>query len=185
MTTSIKISWINDFIFCPVSIYYHGLFGNVDKLKFQDTPQLAGTAAHKAITDKKYSNRKTILQDIDIFSDRYNIMGKIDTFDVSVGILTERKKKIKHIYEGYIFQLYAQFFCLRDMGYTIKSLRLYSMDDNKMYNILLPEQDKDMLDKFENTLKKMNAFNIDYYTPTNVEKCSNCIYNPLCDKSLI
>ena len=34
MDDIIKISNINDFIFCPASIYFHNLYGNENKLMF-------------------------------------------------------------------------------------------------------------------------------------------------------
>lgn len=69
-----------------------------------------------------YSTKVSMLQGISIYSEKYNIIGKIDIFDSEKGILTERKKKVKTIYDGYIFQLYAQYFSLREMGYVVPNL---------------------------------------------------------------
>ena len=38
------------------------------------------------------------------------------------------------------YQLYAQYFCLREMGYEVEKLKLYSLDDNKVYEIPLPNE---------------------------------------------
>ena len=35
MDDYILISWLNDFIFCPISIYFHQLYGNKEK-KFSE-----------------------------------------------------------------------------------------------------------------------------------------------------
>jgi len=45
---------------------------------------------------------------------------------------------VQRIYDGYIFQLYAQFFCLQDMGYTVKKLSVYEIDNSEriLYNIV-------------------------------------------------
>ena len=76
---------------------------------------------------------------MDVYSGEYNLCGKIDLFDVERGLLTERKNHIEKIYDGYVFQLYAQCLCLREMGYTVKSMRFYSSTDNKTYSVRLPE----------------------------------------------
>ena len=110
----------------------------------------------------------------------YNLYGKIDVFDTEKGILTERKKKIKNIYDGYIFQLYAQYFSLVEMGYSVNKIRLYSMDDNKMYPISKPEDDNEMFSKFKKLIDDINNFDIDSFRQSNQVKCSNCIYEPLC-----
>lgn len=52
----ISISNLNDFIFCPASIYFHLLDYDTDKLTYQDSYQLNGTAAHKAVDSCAYSD---------------------------------------------------------------------------------------------------------------------------------
>lgn len=123
----VSISFLNDFIFCPASIYFHTIDDNEDDVQIQDTYQLNGTAAHEKSDSAAYSTKKSMLQGISVYCERYNLIGKIDTFDTEKGILTERKKKIKTIYDGYVFQLYAQYFSLIEMGYSVKSIRLYSI----------------------------------------------------------
>lgn len=131
----ISISNLNDFIFCPASIYFHSIDSDVEKLTFQDHYQLNGTAAHEKSDNGEYSYRKDILQAIPVYCEKYDIYGKIDTFDIRSGKLTERKKKVKVIYDGYVFQIFAQYFALSEMGYTVNKLIIYSMDDNKSYDI--------------------------------------------------
>lgn len=46
MDDLIIISNLNDFIFCPASIYFHKLYGNEERLMFQSEYQLNGTKAH-------------------------------------------------------------------------------------------------------------------------------------------
>lgn len=158
MEETILISYLNDFIFCPVSIYFHKLYGQLDKNIYQSTFQVNGTDAHKSIDEKTYSSRKNILQGIDIFSSIYNIQGKIDLFDIATGKLIERKNKVSRIYDGYIFQLYAQFYGLVEMGYTVKQLIIHSMMDNKNYSIKLPEEDLEMKERFEKLVEKSKKF---------------------------
>lgn len=185
MEEVILISWLNDFIFCPVSIYFHNLYGNLDKTIYQSEKQLNGSYVHKIIDSAKYSSSSSILQGVDVYSTSLNIKGKIDVFNKETGILTERKKKIVTIYDGYVFQVYAQCYALEDMGYNVSKIRLHSIDDNKTYNIPLPKDDIKIRDKFISLVGAMHKFDINNFVQTNIKKCENCIYEPLCDRSLV
>jgi len=184
MDDIIKISNINDFIFCPASIYFHNLYGNENKLMFQSKYQLNGTKAHETVDENKYSIKAEIITALDVYSEQYRIIGKIDIFDKKKKLLVERKKHIKEIYDGYIFQLYAQYYCMKEMGYEISKLELRSVDDNKKYNVKLPEEDLEMNTKFENTINEIRKFDLEGYQQTNTLKCGNCIYEDACDRSL-
>lgn len=184
MEYPILISNINDFIFCPVSIYFHNQYEEVNKMLFQETRQLNGSNAHTKIDKESYSTRKDVLQAKDVYSDKYGLIGKIDVFDIKSGILTERKKHISKIYDGFVFQLYAQYFALSEMGYRVSGLRLYSYDDNKSYLVKLPEEDEEMTVKFERSLFSLRNFDITEFYPKDIKKCKNCIYRNICDRSL-
>ena len=184
METYIPITYLNDFVFCPLSIYFHNLYGKVSDVLYYDTSQLDGRAAHSAIDEKRYSTHKNILQGIDVYSAQYGLCGKIDIYDGDRELLTERKKKIKMIYDGYIFQLYAQYFCMVEMGYSVKHLRFYSMDDNRVHSVNKPEDDRPMLHKFISLLDQIMTFDISSFMPDNTSKCANCIYSNLCDRPL-
>ena len=45
MDDLIIISNLNDFIFCPASIYFHKLYGSEDTIMYQSKAQLDGTKA--------------------------------------------------------------------------------------------------------------------------------------------
>ncbi len=180
MEQPIKISYLNDFIFCPASIYYHGLYEELDTSVFQEIDQIRGKFIHEKIDHAAYSTRKEMLQGIEVYSDKYRIIGKIDIYDGANKTLTERKNKITTIYDGYIFQLYAQYFALKEQGYDIQKLRLYSYSDNKMYPITLPEDDHEMLAKFETLITNITGFDLQGFYQNNIEKCERCIYSPLC-----
>ena len=81
------------------------------------------------------------------------------------------------------YQLYAQYSCLIEMGYEVEKLKLYSLDDNKVYEIPLPNEEE--IQTFEVFLEEYKRFD-----PRNsgfkpqLDKCQNCIYAELCDHSL-
>lgn len=184
MEDPILITWLNDFIFCPASIYFHNLYGETERIAFQQPCQLNGTAAHERIDSGKYSTRKNILSGIPVYCEKYNLTGKIDLFDMDSGELVERKKQIKTIYDGYVFQLYGQCFALREMGYTVRKLTLRSLADNKKYPVPLPENAPEKYADFENLLHKIETFDLSRFKQTTLEKCLHCIYEPLCSASL-
>ena len=181
----VSVSNLNDFVFCPVSIYFHAVEADTEKLTYQDSYQINGAAAHEKSDLGAYSTKKDMLQGVSVYCEKYNLIGKIDTFDAKSGILTERKKKIKTVYDGYVFQLYAQYFALCEMGYTISEIRLYSMDDNKTYKIEKPEECPEVLEKFEKLISDLNSFEFESFVQTNPCKCKMCIYEALCSFSVL
>lgn len=185
MEPYITLSFLNDFIFCPRSIYFHQLYGTFDHSLYKQVPQYKGTAAHETIDRKLYSTSAHILQGIEVFSEKYNICGKIDVFDVQKEKLIERKREVKTVYDGYIFQVYAQCFGLREAGYHVREIVIHDLIHNKNYSIPLPENDSKMFLKFENLINDINSFDLEL-TPfiADISKCENCIYNQLCDASL-
>ena len=107
MEEMIPISYINDFTFCPASIYFHGLIDGSDKMLYQSKYQIEGPASHHTVDNHTYSTKKDILQGMHVCSIKYGLIGKIDIFDKKNKILIERKKRISKIYSGHIFQLYG------------------------------------------------------------------------------
>ena len=105
MDDLIPISFLNDFIFCPASIYFHQSYGAQEKLTYQRSNQINGTAAHRTVDSSTYTSRKNVLQGLSVCSEQLRLVGKIDVFYQETGTLVERKKKIKTIYDGYVFQI--------------------------------------------------------------------------------
>ncbi len=184
MYDEILITQLNDFIFCPASIYFHMLYGETDKMSYQSQSQINGTAAHAAVDTGTYSTKKSILKGIDVYCEQYGLIGKIDLFDTATGTLTERKRSVKTIYDGYYFQVYAQCFSLREAGYEVNKIRIHSIVDNGNYDIPLPEEYPEMFQKFVDTIDAMHAFRLEEFVQTNPEKCKNCIYEPACDRGI-
>ena len=138
MESYIQISKINDFLYCPRSVYLHSIYENFSSKTFHKTAQVVGKLNHASIDEGRYSSEKKYLQALPVYSGKYGIAGKIDIYDSEKKHLIERKTKIKKIWRGYIYQLYGQYFCMKEMGYKINKMFLYSMQDNKKYEISVP-----------------------------------------------
>ena len=180
MESYIQISKINDFIFCPKSLYFHSVYERMNEKTYHASPQTRGKIKHRPIDEHRYSTAKKHLQGLEVFSEKYGLTGKIDIYDQEKFSLIERKNSIKKIYDGYKFQLYAQCFCLQEMGFKVKSLWLYSMSDNKKHRVDLPDDKETKV--FEDILDKIRNFDISAqkeFSP-NLAKCANCIYAELC-----
>ena len=184
MENPISISTLNDFIFCPASIYFHKLYDGMENILFQSSYQLNGTKAHKSIDDKSYSVPGTI-KSLEVYTSKYNLIGKIDVYNSKIKTLVERKKHVNQIYDGYVFQLYAQYFALTEMGYDVKKLQIHSLDDNKTHHIKLPAEDQDMFVKFEQLVSNIQEFKVEKFVQTNQNKCAKCIYSSFCDRGCV
>ncbi len=180
MENPLAITMLNDFIFYPASLYFHNLEAGTDNILLKSSYQINGTHAHKAIDSSQYSDKIMILQGATIYSSKYNLIGKIDIYDAEKCILTERKNRIINIYDGYIFQLYGQYFGLIEMGYKVEEIRLYSKSDNKVYKVDLPSDNFIMLKKFEKTINTLKGFSLETFKQSNLSKCQKCIYEELC-----
>ena len=78
MDEYILISTLNDFIFCPYSIYLHNVYAGGDEDLVHASPQTKGKAAHLSIDEKTYSSRKDEITGLSVFCDELGVMGKID-----------------------------------------------------------------------------------------------------------
>lgn len=185
MEYPIPASLLNDFIFCPLSIFFHRIYADRVGESFKSTKQTDGTVAHETVDSNKYSTRKNMLASIDAFSEEYGLICRIDLYDLDKKKIIERKKKISTLYDGQIFQVYAQYFCLREMGFDVQKLQIHSMDDNKNYYIPVPTDNREMYERFKNILSEIRNFDPAKYIQTNDKKCMSCIYEPACSKSLV
>lgn len=183
MDDSILISNLNDFLFCPVSIYFHNLYGNEDRLMYQSAYQINGTKAHESVDNNTYSTRKNIITAMDVYSERYKLVGKIDIYDENKKLLVERKKHVTAVYDGFVFQMYAQYYALEEMGYEVKRMEIRSIDDNKHYMVKLPTHDAEKNADFERLVDEIRIFTMNDFCQTNIEKCRKCIYADACDRS--
>jgi len=179
MDSLIQISKINDFIFCPHSLYLHTIFDNFSKEAYQESTQIVGSIKHENIENCSYSTSQDVLQGVPVYSNKYGLLGKIDLLFVGSNTLVERKFKIKKIYDGYKWQLYAQYFCLIEMGYKVSAIFLHSLSDNKRYEISIPNKNDERL--FVELLNSLTGYKPgDNFIGRSKAKCINCIYSSLC-----
>ncbi len=178
MDDYIQISKLNDFIFCPYSLYFHSVYEEFSQSVCHTSSQTRGKIVHQCFDKANYSTAVKYLQGLEVYSEKYRLCGKIDLFDIEKGIIIERKNKINKIYDGYLYQLYAQYFCLSEMGYLVKGLALYSLLDNKKYKVDLP--DDEARKKFEGLIDQIRTFSLNGFKQPGQAKCDNCIYRQLC-----
>lgn len=181
MDDYIAISTLNDFIFCPYSIYLHNVYMETDDGVNHALPQTRGRIAHETVDNKKTSNRSDELLALPIISERYGLTGKIDIYRGREKKLIERKYQLKNIYQGQIYQLWAQYLCMVEMGYDVESIAFYEISTNKMIPIALPTQEQ--LAQFEAFISTYRDFDPSSSIAVNRNKCLHCVYCSICDKT--
>lgn len=175
----IQISKLNDFLYSPKSLYFHTAFEDFEKQVYQEIYQTEGTHNHQTIDTKKYSSSKDVLQGITVYSEELGLIGKIDLLFNKTHTLVERKTQIKQIFPGYKMQIFAQYFCLLEMGYKVDRLELQSLKDNKKYKLDLPKtKEKDDLKKLISEIQNYDPVK-DYSYWETENKDTNTIYNTL------
>lgn len=179
MEPYLTITTLNDFVFCPRSIYFHNLYGQYSTNVFHDTPQKKGNIAHESIDTKTYSTSKKWLQGLEIWSDTLGVCGKIDLFNTKTGELVERKRKITTIYDGYKYQVWAQAICLEEEGFLVQKIVLYSLSTNTRFEIPVPTQKEK--DELFQIIEELRHFSLETPFVPNPQKCARCIYAELCD----
>lgn len=183
MEPYLMITQLNDFIFCPRSIFFAGIYReSVSDDLYHQTPQREGLVHHDAIDNNRYSSRKDVVTGLTVYSEKYHLLGRIDIFDKASGVLTERKYSVTAVYPGFRYQLYAQYFALTEMGFEVKELRLYSKKDNKSYPIAIPGEKE--TEEFDSVIDRIKNFSLSEPYEPNPNKCKNCIYNSLCDTNI-
>lgn len=181
MNDYIAISMLNDYIFCPYSIYLHNVYMDTDESLYHAIPQTNGRIAHRSIDTKQATTSKDCLMSLSVCSDTFGVIGKIDLYKLSTKTLVERKYQLKQIYRGQVYQLWMQYYCMLEMGYEIEKIVFYETSRNKVYNIPLPgEQEKQELLAFIDSFRNYDPKN---EIPVNPNKCRHCIYCNLCDKT--
>lgn len=182
MDDYIPISLLNDFIFCPYSIYLHNIYMETDEGLYHASPQTLGKVAHETVDNKKYSTKQSDLISFPVYSDKLKLAGVIDIYKIKEKLLIERKYALRKIYRGQLYQIWAQYFCLTEMGYLVDALAFYEISTNKVIAIDKPREKewKELISFIEKFLNYSPESDLQI----NDNKCMHCIYSNLCDKSV-
>lgn len=78
MIDMISISTLNDYIFCPYSIYLHQVYMDTDEDMYQAKPQTRGRNAHEPVDTKSTSSKKSIIESLPILSHELGIYGNVE-----------------------------------------------------------------------------------------------------------
>lgn len=180
MYNIIPISYLNDFVFCPHSIYLHQVFEGGVEETYSASPQQKGRSAH--VTVDIVDRKDRFLQSAYVLCEELGLYGKIDRYELATLSLIERKRTVHNLYKGFYYQVWAQYYGMTEMGFEVKKIIVESITDKRRIEIPLPnEQNKEDL--------KNHVFQIRSYDPfyhqfkPNVNKCRHCIYTALCDKT--
>lgn len=178
MFSEIPITALNDFVFCPRSLYFHGVYEAIGEGHYKASPQKMGTLRHSASDAGAYSSRSRYRQGMSVSSEKYGLVGKIDIYDVETKTLIERKTKIRFVYPGYKWQVLGQILCLEEMGYEVREAVLHSLSDNKKYPVDISAED---WESFLGLIDRIRTFDISQTHPiADEKKCAGCIYRTLC-----
>jgi CRISPR-associated protein Cas4 len=180
MDDYISFSQLNDFLYSPFSLYLHECYKTYNKKVYHDTPQTMGTHAHETIDNHQYK-KKNWITGMWLSSPTLRIYGKLDLYNEITGELVERKRLIKNIYDGYKMQVWAQYYCLKEMGYEVSTIALHSLTDNTRYSLGIPTSED--IQKLKKLILEINTYHPEFEELTNPEnKSLISIYAPLCPK---
>lgn len=176
----ISISQLNDFCFCPYSLYLHSIYEGRDASAFKALDQVRGTAVHQSVDSGSYSTKNTDRCSMAVCSNEFGIVGVVDLYRENETLLLERKYKIHTIFPGHILQVHGLYFCLTEMGFDVQKIKIHSLSDNKIYPISLPTEEDRL--RMHRQIAQMRNYDFDTPFPINETKCAHCIYSPLCEK---
>ena len=178
MLEPIPISSLNDFLFCPYSIYLHQVYHGTEEETVKAIPQLSGTVAHERIAA---ISSGTAVRNMPVASEELGIFGVIDEYITEKGELREYKNNLPEIYAGQILQLECQSLCLMEMGYPIEEMALCCISDGKASPVPVPDSAR--IEQIKDLIRKFRDYDPADETQINPAKCRKCIYCGLCEKS--
>ena len=119
MNDYIPLSTLNDFIFCPYSIYLHSVYIESDEDLYKATPQIKGTIAHQGVDEKKSSTRRSDIMSLPVYCDELGISGKIDVY-----------KQDKHLLKVTFLNMYNNIIDVLWVVNQHKNIQFSSLNDN-------------------------------------------------------
>ena len=154
---------------------------NSDEGEYQAMPQTRGKIAHTPIDTGSGAHNKGDKYGLSVISHKYGLIGKIDVYKGREKILIERKYELKQIYRGQYYQLWAQYFCMKEMGYEVNKIGFYEISSKRTIYVDVPN--KEQTKEFEDFLKQFRSYDPEVLFVSNPNKCKHCIYSNLCDKT--
>lgn len=178
MENFLTITTLNDFVFCPYSIYLHEVYNPNKEEVYHGKDQSKGKRLHYFIENnqevKDFKHAYVISTDLKIY-------GKIDDYNCLQKELIEYKSKASTVYKGYYYQIWAQYYCLKEMGIQVNKLAFY--DFSKGSKISLPLPTHYNLLELKNHIIKVQNFDFTSEIKINPNKCNRCVYKNLCEKN--
>lgn len=176
----LAITVLNDFVFCPYSIYLHQIYGDSQEDVYHNIYQSRGKRLHQFL--EKNPNGRSLINSW-VSSETLGIYGRIDAYDEAEEELIEYKSTVAVAYKGYYYQIWAQLICLREQGISVKKLSFFDFKTNTKIPIPLPTP-ADLLD-LKNHIERVRHFDFESNFKVNPNKCRQCIYNNLCEKAIV
>lgn len=180
MEQFLAITTLNDFIFCPYSIYLHQIYEKTDEDVYHSEYQSKGKRLHDFID---HNEDVESWKHAYVYSEKLGIYGKIDDYNPITKELIEYKSTVAIAFKGYYYQLWAQYLCLTEMKIEVKKLFFYDFKQKQKIKVPLPVQEQ--INELKSHIKAVQQFDFHSGIITNPNKCNHCIYNNLCEKSLI
>lgn len=153
-----------------------------DEGLYKALPQVRGTIAHETVDKHTYSSLKTVITSMTVYSPTLRLIGKIDLYKQNSKTLIERKYQFKNPYEGQIYQLWAQYFCMIEMGYEVEHLVFHATASNRTVPIILPHETERK--ELESLVSKIRNYEIGETAAVSRSRCQHCIYCNMCDKTI-
>jgi len=175
----LAITTLNDFIFCPYSIYLHQIYKKSNENVYHSKFQSKGKRLHNFIDNNQDKNS---WKHAFVYSNKLKIYGKIDDYNPASKELIEYKSTIAIAFKGYYYQIWAQYLCLLEMNVTVKKIAFY--DFNKQEKIPLEIPSEENIKELKNHILKVQFYNFNSPINVNPNKCKHCIYHNLCEKAI-
>jgi len=142
-------------------------------------PQVNGKAAHKEIDSRTFSKSENDVQSLKVFSCELGLMGVIDLYRKDEKHLVELKTKVgDNLFLGQKAQLWAQYYCLSEMGYRVERISVYEKSTGIFHDVKIPDNDDKQV--LTDLIRKFREFDFSQKIEINTKKCTHCIYCNLC-----
>lgn len=180
----LSIFTISEYAYCPRSCFYylHHFYSKhtINNDFIQDG---AGLHAKKLDFAQKWEKSEKLMANINLYSEKYGLVGKIDLIGKSANELypIECKRGKVRNYPNLKLQLILEAICIEEMfQLQIKKGYLYFFSSNRRERINISVKDKNDAKKLILTIKN-NLNNITFFNKVNSNLCYSCSYNFYCN----